>query len=130
MTARHTLLGLYEAWGLHTETEGEAIRAGDWARVSECQQAKHKLQPLIQDWTTAARHEVQTRERAGDELERELDRVVAELKQKELSNQAWLSQQRTSLQARRTEAQQTVRTLRRVRQSYAFPGRSVWQSYS
>ena len=130
MTARDTLLRLYEEWRLQTECEGEAIRAKDWTKVSACQQAKHELEPLILDWTGAARREQHQRGHEPTALEQELRGLLQELMQAEQRNQKWLAQHQAALQTRRVELQQTARNLRRVRQSYAPRGHSVWHSYS
>jgi hypothetical protein len=130
MTARNTLLGLYEQWRLQTETEGEAIRTHDWSTVSACQQAKHKLEPLIRDWTGAARREQCQRGTAPKLLDQELQRILKELIQAERRNQNWLAQHQTTLQTRQGELQQTVHNLRRVRRSYVPRDGSIWQSYS
>jgi hypothetical protein len=130
MTAHTTLLSLYEQWRLQTETEGEAIRVHDWSKVNACQQTKHELKPLIQDWTGAARREQSHR---GDKLkllDKELRGILQELIQAEKRNQKWLAQQQAAWQTRRGELQQTVRNLRRLRQSYASRDGSIWQSYS
>ncbi len=130
MTARSTLLGLYEEWRLQTEAEGEAIRAHDWNRVSACQRVKQGLQPLILDWTGAARREQQAQGEAAEGLDQELRAVLQHLMQAENRNQAWLAQHQAAVQARRGELQQSVRNLRRVRQSDSPQLRPVWQSYS
>ena len=130
MTARNTLLVLYEEWRRQTECEGEAIRARDWPRVDQCQQAKLQLQPLIQNWTSAARREEEERSGQSDALQKELRGLLQQLAQAEVRNQKWLAQQRSDLQAGRAELHQNVRNLRRVRQSYVPVHRSVWQSYS
>jgi hypothetical protein len=130
MTARNTLLGLYEEWRVQTESEGEAIRAKDWSRVNQCQQAKLQLQPLIQDWTGAARREQQEQGRDTDALQRELRGLLQQLAQAEVRNQKWLAQHQTALETRRVELQQTARNLGRVRRSYGLLNQSVWQSYS
>src|SRR5215470_8110006 len=130
MTARHTLMSLYEAWRLQTETEGEAIRAQDWTKVDACQQAKQDLQPLIQDWTGAARREQAANGQGQQALERELRTLLQQLMQAERRNQKWLSQHGAALQSRRTQLQQSAGNLRRVRQSYVARPYTMWESYS
>ena len=63
MDARQELLEVYDFWLASSEREGEAIRAGDWPVVAQCQEVKRQLQPKIirhtetaqQEWTRAGR---------------------------------------------------------------------------
>ena len=47
----------YHEWRRLAEAEGEAIRAGNWMLVFDCQNALRQLQPRIVRQTDAARRE-------------------------------------------------------------------------
>lgn len=130
MTATENLFAAYLAWRQLADNEGQAIRAGDWTQVQQCQESLRKLQPEILRHTQDARADWQTNESELTEREDQLRRVIGELIELERRNSSWLSEARSAADAEWMALQQTGNTLRQVQRSYAPPRAPVWTSFS
>jgi hypothetical protein len=119
MNPRENLLLFLREWRRRTVAETAGIRAQNWALVKECQEAKRQLQALLEEATEPHSQ--------PDALEREL---VQELISMENQNSRFLQEQKDLLQARQRELENSSRTLRRVRGSYARVDTARWESYS
>ncbi len=121
------LTDAYREWRQWTETEGEAIRAGDWARVAACQDAKRRLQPRILALRAAAQRGWAD---AGAAQARALQSVVGELIALEEQNRDWLAARHRAFLDRRAELDRSRSNLRRLRHSYAPARGAAWSSLS
>ena len=125
MNAPDELSALYQLWRRLTESEGQAMRAGVWPDVDQCQAAKLALQPRITEVSSGLDpilHEQRFRP------------VVEELMQLEHRNREILQTQRQIAQMQKDELDHAGRNLRQLHQSYvsadAWHRRAHWQSWS
>lgn len=130
MNADEPLMVAYREWRQWTEAEGEAIRAGDWPRVSGCQEAKRRLQPRIVQLRHADGREGARSEDAGVARERVIHAVVAGLIALEKQNSNQLALRREALLGRRAELERSHANLRRLRHSYVPSRGAAWSRLS
>ena len=128
MTPEDQLLKLYERWGVLSDTEGEAIRDGDWSKVAETQRGKEALQDQIMARTGVL---VQTTgDFAVQALQERIHGVLHKLIQQEKRNQASLSEQRQTADDQAADCRSAGRNLRQLRKAYSHSRSSNWHSYS
>lgn len=121
MTPADELAELYGQWRTLTEQEGAAIRQSRWAAVEQCQAAKSRLQPRIEEISLrldGAAHESRFRE------------TVRELVAMEQRNSVLLDDCRQAAESRILEDNRSCRQLRRLQRLFIPPARQNWQSYS
>jgi hypothetical protein len=130
MSAESHLRNAYQEWRRLAETEGEAIRDGNWPLVSDCQNALHHLQRQIlghaqqakEEWTRLGADQVQK--------ESSLRQVILELIEIESRNNRLLDEVRHTAQTRLEQLTQASHTLRQVQRSYAPAQPTAWSSLS
>jgi len=130
MNGRSSLFEAYESWREWTETETDAIQASNWAQVSQCQEAKRALQPLIIRLTEDAQSEAASEGWSWSGTEQELRRIISSLIGLESRNGELVAAQRQAALAQMNALKDTSRNLRRVRHSYAPSATPHWCSYS
>ncbi|MBI3415590.1 MAG: hypothetical protein HY043_09780 [Verrucomicrobia bacterium] len=130
MSCQQTIHALYEDWRVLSETEGEAISAGDWERVNGCQDQKQHLQNRIIKATEALQNEAVAQGVNPKRTERGLRPIVERLIALELRNQELLSAKRQTADAEKAELERSERNLRQVHQSYGGTREAAWESYS
>jgi hypothetical protein len=128
--ARHSLLSYYQQWQTLTETEGNAIRSGDWTQVEQLQVTKRQLQKFIVAATRALRAEAESSGTSLSGIEREFCGLVDQLIHLETRNCEEIATRRRQADADLALVEASRHHLRQVQRAYA-PGReAIWQSYS
>ena len=130
MNAAHDLHHSYREWRRLAEAEGEAIRAGNWMLVFDCQNALRQLQPRIVRQTDAARHEWAALGLDDDVMEDDLNNLIHSLIEIERRNNSLITARRCLAQEELAKLEQASLTLRRIQRSYAPPGSAAWVSFS
>lgn len=130
MIAQKSLFEAYEAWEHLTQSEGAAIRAGDWARVADCQQSKQVLQKQIVSLTESAQAECIGTGLDAKNFERDLRPIINKLISMESLNAELLATKRQAADVEKLDLDQASNNLRRVQKSYSPPTPPVWNSYS
>ena len=130
MNAKQELLEVYENWRKWSEREGDAILAGDWPAVGECQEAKRGLQPQIHHLTGQAQAEWGRQGFDWAEVQRDVRRVVGVLMGLETRNSEILADKRRTAEVTMAGLDGTHRKLRRIQLSYATPQPAAWHTYS
>ena len=130
MTAEHQLQDAYREWRRLAEAEGEAIRAGNWMLVCDCQTALKELQPRIIRFTGEAQSEWDNPGVDRPTKENHLRETVKSLIELEWRNNSLLDVRRQSAMAEFEELNRARRALRRVQRSYAPAQASGWNSFS
>ena len=120
------LMDTYGRWRQWTEVEGLAICAEDWPRVTECQEAKRELQPVILRFTS----QVLSCTSDPARFHQRVRTVVQELITLEHHNNQIISRKREQLQAQRDDLDRSSQNLRRLHSSYAPTATPNWQSFS
>lgn len=130
MNADLALQETYQEWRRLAEAESEAIQAGNWMLLFDCQNALRRLQPLIvrragearQEW---AQHGLDCREKEND-----LGALVKSLIELERRNYSLLELRRRAAEAELAKLEQAGLTLRRIQRSYAPVQSMSWTSFS
>lgn len=130
MNAETALSEAYQEWRRLAETEGEAIRAGDWGLLAASQRALEHLRDRITKLTDAAKTEWAQLGENFSGKEKNFRAVVSELIQLERHNMTLLAAVRQSFELRRAQLNQAGRNLRRIQRSYAPPRPAIWNSFS
>jgi hypothetical protein len=130
MSCQETIHALYEDWRILSEKEGAAISAGDWERVSVCQDQKQDLQNCIIKATEALQKEAATQGVNPKRTERGLRPIVERLIALELRNQELLAARRNAAEIEKAELERSGRNLRQVHQTYGGAREAAWKSYS
>ena len=130
MDARQELLEFYDFWHASSEREGEAIRAGDWPAVAQCQEVKRQLQPKIIRHTETAQQEWTRAGRDWADVQRDVRAVVGLLMDLETRNGELLAGRRRGAETKMAGLEGAHRTLQRVHRSYAPEQPEAWHSYS
>lgn len=130
MIAKENLVAAYDAWERWTESEGQAIQAGNWQRVSECQTTKRELQGRIVHLTEAANAESAQAGLDPKDFEPHLRRIVNGLIALETRNAELLAARRQTAAVQMADLDHAGRNLRQVQKSYGQPARAAWHSYS
>jgi hypothetical protein len=112
-------------WRRLAEAEGNAIRAGNWGLVADCQKALSQLRPVI-DQHTALRN--------GGNSEtvkhRSAKATVLELIELQRRNLLSLEQRRQRLSEHMENLARAGKNLRALKRSYSVPIAAAWSSYS
>jgi hypothetical protein len=130
MSARATLLSLYDQWQTCSHSEADAIREENWTALLESQSAKAALQPEIELWTEAALGELSGQAADTRALEVETSRILEHLIELENSNATLLASKRLNLTQQELASQASARNLRKLRDSYGTSPSTGWHSYS
>lgn len=130
MRAAAKLLELYGEWRLWTEREFSALQAGQWPLLSEPQEAKSRLQPLINQASTAAASEWHQDETHATDERAQVRAMLHELIEMETRNEGVLASQVAVNVRERTQLQASRKNLARVQKSYGQRLPTAWQSYS
>ena len=109
----------YLEWQRLAEAEGEAIRAGNWMLVFDCQNALRQLQPRIVRQTEAAHRECAALGLDPEALEFEMDTMIHSLIELESRNHSLIDARRCLAQEELAKLEQASLTLRRIQRSYA-----------
>ena len=121
MTPADELAALYGQWRVLTEQEGVAIDLSAWPEVDQCQSAKARLQPRI------------------EEISRRIEVVVHEARfrgtvdaliELERRNAARLDVRRREAESAVGDYDRSCRSLRQIQRLYIPRVRQNWQSYS
>ena len=111
----------YLEWQRLAEAEGEAIRAGNWMLVFDCQNALRQLQPRIVRQTDAARREWAALGLDPGAMECEMDTMIHSLIELESRNNSLINARRCLAQEELAKLEQASLTLRRIQRSYVPP---------
>ncbi len=130
MTAEAELHNTYAEWRRLAEAEGEAIRAGNWGFVTDCQRALTRLQPTIDSLTERVRKGPAPPISNGSAHAGSFRSTVLELIELERRNLAWLEHRRHNLSTHVEQFSRSSRNLRGIQRSYAPPVPAAWTSYS
>jgi len=130
MDTKQELLEVYDFWLASSEREGEAIRAGDWPAVAQCQEVKRQLQPKIIRHTETAQQEWTQAGRDWADVQRDVHAVVGLLMDLETRNGELLAGRRRGAETEMAGLDGAHRTLQRVHRSYAPEQPAAWHSYS
>jgi hypothetical protein len=118
----------YQEWRRLAEAEGEAIRAGNWMLVFDCQNALRQLQPRIVRQTEAARREWTALGLDPETMEFEMDTMIHTLIELEGRNNPLINARRWLAQEELAKLEQASLTLRRIQRCYvpAIPPRGTF----
>jgi len=129
MNADRDLHQACQEWRRLAEAEGEAIRAGNWLVVHDCQNALRDLQPRLSELNLQARQEW-SRQGCEQEKDKNLLTVIHSLIELERRNYTWLNVRREAARAHLDQLEQAGRDLKRIRHSYAPAQHATWSSFS
>jgi hypothetical protein len=125
MDHRQRIAAILKQWLEMTHAESQAIRSSDWGALRKVQAAKAELRlPLgqaVEQWRAA-----NPAEAATDPFRAEVTRLLA----LETQNGHVLAARKQRAHQKKRLLEQALFNLRRVRSSYAKPGRLVLNSYS
>jgi hypothetical protein len=113
-------------WRRLAEAEGQAIRAGNWSLLADCQAALAILRGVIDQLTG----EIHASTNEGLKRKTSQRSVVLELIELQRKNLATLKERRERLSVHVEHLTRTGRNLRGIQRSYAPPGPAAWSSYS
>jgi len=130
MNADRDLQHSYREWRRLAEAEGEAIRAGNWMLVFDCQNALRQLQPRITRQTEAARNQWAALDLDPDEMENDLLKTVRSLIEVESRNHSLIDSRRCLAQEELATLEQASLSLRRIQRSYVPASSAAWNSFS
>jgi hypothetical protein len=130
MNADHELKHSYREWRRLAEAEGEAIRAGNWMLVFDCQNALRQLQPRIVRQSEAVRREWTTLGLDPQEREFELDEIIHSLVELESRNNSLIHARRRLAQEELSKLELASLTLRRIQRSYVAAPAPALNSFS
>jgi hypothetical protein len=130
MDIENELQNAYREWRRLAEAEGEAIRAGAWGFVHDCQEALARLQSRLSPLAETARLHWDQVGPDGAPRRAALRGAVVQLIDLQRHNQASLLLRRRILSERREGLEQARRNLRQLQKSYARPIPPKWSSFS
>jgi len=130
MTADATLFEAYKDWQKLAEQEGEAIRARDWPRVSDCQNRLAALQSRIIRLTSLARQEWQQMHLDRAAKEGELRKTISGLIELEKQNSESLAAVKGAAREKLDELDVARQNLKRVQRSYSAAYLAVRHPFS
>ncbi|HUA69284.1 MAG TPA: hypothetical protein VMA13_12110 [Candidatus Saccharimonadales bacterium] len=130
MNADRALQEAYQEWRRLAEAEGEAIRAGNWMFLFDCQSALRQLQPVILRRTDEARREWDENSLNCEEKENHLNALIISLIELERRNHSLLENRRRVAEAELAKLEQAGLTLRRIQRSYTPARPTSWTSFS
>jgi hypothetical protein len=118
MNAERDLQNSYREWRRLAEAEGEAIRAGNWMLVFDCQNVLRQLQPRIVRQTEAARREWAVLGLDFEAKESGLSVVIHSLIEIERRNQSLIHARQRLAREELAKLEQASLTLRCIQRSY------------
>jgi hypothetical protein len=125
MDPRQRIAAILKQWLEKTHAEAHAIQSGDWPALRNIQAAKTELRlPLghaVEQWRTQ-----NPAEAAANPFRSEVSQLLA----LETQNGDILAARKHRAQEKKRLLEQALFNLRRVRSSYAKPGRTILNSYS
>lgn len=130
MSADSDLQNAYHDWQRLAEAEGDAIRAGNWTRVSDSQSALEQLQPRISRCTELVREEWARLGLDRAEKEGAMRNIVKPLIELQRRNQALLDVHRRDAREKMGQLEEVGRTLLRIKRTYAPARPAAWTSFS
>lgn len=130
MNADYDLQHSYSEWRRLAEAEGEAIRAGNWMLVFDCQNALRQLQPRVVRQTEAAHREWRVLGLDTETKENDLKAVIHSLIEIESRNHSLIHSRRRRAEEELTKLEQASLTLRRIQRSYVPNGSMLANSFS
>jgi tRNA isopentenyl-2-thiomethyl-A-37 hydroxylase MiaE len=130
MSAYHDLQNSYQEWRRLAEAEGEAIRAGNWMLVFDCQNVLRQLQPRIVRQSEAARREWSVLGLDFEEKENDLNAMVHALIALEHRNHSLIDARQRLAREELAKLEQASLTLRQIQRSYTPAIPSDWTSFS
>ena len=130
MSADSDLQNAYGEWHRLAEAEGQAIRAGNWLLVTDCQAALRQLQPRIIQFTDQARREWTRSGVDQAAKETQLRGVIGSLIELERRNSEWINVRRETARGEMRKLEKARRLLKCIRQSYAPDRATSWNSFS
>jgi hypothetical protein len=130
MNAEFDLHQAYAEWQRLALAEGQAIRAGNWPFVADCQQALGKLTSRIDSLTQKVRMESSAPPTGSIRRKFSPHATVLDLIELQRRNLASLEQRRQKLSDHIERLTRTCRNLRGIQRSYASPTPAAWSSYS
>lgn len=119
MTATADLVELLTQWRAATVAEGQAIEAGQWEAVADCQARKSEW---MRDWPFAPMELASA--------PREVQTLVEEIVALERRNYAQLSRQVENSRQQLEAIGQSRQHLRQLRRAYGAGQTSAWESWS
>jgi len=130
MSADRELHNSYREWRRLAEAEGEAIRAGNWMLVFDCQNVLRQLQPRIVRQTEAAHREWTTLGLDAEIMENNLNAVIHSLIQLESRNRSLIDARQRLAEEELAKLEQASLTLQRIQRSYTPANSTRWNSFS
>jgi hypothetical protein len=130
MSADRDLQNSYREWRRLAEAEGEAIRAGNWMLVFDCQNVLRQLQPRIVRQTEAAHREWVNLGLDSEVMENNLNAVIHPLIELECRNRSLIDARQRLAREELAKLEQASLTLRRIQRSYLPPNSARWISFS
>jgi tRNA isopentenyl-2-thiomethyl-A-37 hydroxylase MiaE len=130
MSADRDLQNSYREWKRLAEAEGEAIRAGNWMLVFDCQNVLRQLQPRIVRQTEAAHREWTNLGLDSEVMENNLNAVIHSLIELESRNRSLIDARQRLAREELAKLEQASLTLRRIQRSYLPPNSARWISFS
>ena len=113
-------------WRRLAEAEGQAIRAGNWSLLADCQAALAAVRGAIDQLAG----EVNGSTNEGLRSKTSHRSVALELIELQRKNLATLKERRERLSVHVEQLTRAGRNLRGIQRSYAPPGPAAWTSYS
>ena len=130
MRTRDQLAALYDEWQRLTDDERASIRQSAWARVDECQSAKHDLQTRIIDVSERLQSEWESSPGQRREEEPHFRHLVEGLIQLENRNSEQIAVRRREAEQQKKSMDKASRSLREIQRLYGGPRGASWNSYS
>ncbi len=130
MSAEHELQHSYREWRRLAEAEGEAIRAGNWMLVFDCQNVLRQLQPRIVRQTQAARREWSVLGLDFEAKESGLSAMIHSLIELEQRNHSLIDARQRLAREELSKLELASLTLRRIQRSYTPMNPPAWASFS
>lgn len=130
MNANCDLKDSYREWRRLAEAEGEAIRAGNWMLVFDCQNALRQLQPRITRQSDAARKEWAALGLDTQTMENDLKNIIHSLIELERRNNSLIHARRALGQEELAKLEMASLALKRIQRSYAPTVPASWNSVS
>jgi hypothetical protein len=130
MSAECDLAKACQQWRHLVETEGEAIKTGDWSLVFACQKALLDLQKLTTHLLPATRAE--WLKSGCDRMAKEgsLQATLCDLIKLERRNQTLLGAMQEAVRVKLDQFTRAGRTLKRLQGSYGSIQPAGWTSFS
>jgi hypothetical protein len=115
-------------WRRLAEAEGQAMRAGNWPLVADCQAALQELQGPLSSQIAQARQQLAASRSSVANGEEQLRNLLLPLMDLEKRNLNWLATRRQRLSQQVEQLGRTSRNLRRIHRSYSPAAPPDWTS--